>query len=69
MKDNKEDMTDWLINREDSIGYSDKYYAKTEKCMQCAKNMTCTYCTGLVKWSTTTDYGIPERKENGRINN
>ena len=34
-----------------------KYYAKTEKCMQCAKNMTCTYCTGLVKWSTTTDYG------------
>lgn len=41
----------------------DKYYAKTEKCMQCAKNMTCTYCTGLVKWSTTTDYGIPERKE------
>lgn len=41
----------------------DKYYAKTEKCMQCAKNMTCTYCTGLVKWSTTTGYGIPERKE------
>lgn len=41
----------------------DKYYAKTEKCMQCAKNMTCAYCTGLVKWSTTTDYGIPERKE------
>ena len=63
MKDNKEDMTDWLINREDSIGYSDKYYAKTEKCMQCAKNMTCAYCTGLVKFSQIKGYGIPERRE------
>lgn len=35
----------------------DKYYAKTEKCMQCAKNMTCTYYTGLVKFSQTKIYG------------
>ena len=63
MKDNKDDFTDWLINREDSIGCSDKYYAKTEKCMQCAKNMTCTYCTGLVKFSQIEGYGeVKERK-------
>lgn len=41
----------------------DKYYAKTEKCMQCAKNMTCTYCTGLVKFSQTKNYGEVERKK------
>lgn len=57
MKDDKEDMTDWLINREDSIGYSD--------CKKCAKQYVCRqkHCTGLVKWSTTNGYGIPERKE------
>ena len=44
----------------------DKYYAKTEKCMQCAKNMTCTYCTGLVKFSQIKGYGIPERKNYDR---
>lgn len=57
MKDNKEDFTDWLINRENSIGNLDNYNARTEKCMQCAKNMTCTYCTGLVKFSQTKSYG------------
>ena len=56
MKDNKNDFTDWLINREDSIGYSD--------CKKCAKQFTCKqqYCTGLVKFSQTNGYGIPERK-------
>ena len=66
MKDNKNDFTDWLINREDSIGYSDKYYAKTEKCMQCAKNMTCTYCTGLVKFSQTKNYGEVNKNDKNR---
>lgn len=51
MKDNKEDMTDWLINREDSIGYTN--------CKKCAKQFTCKqqYCTGLVKFSQTKNYG------------
>ena len=55
MKDNKNDFTDWLINREDSIGYSD--------CKKCAKQFLCRECTGLVKFSQTKNYGIPERKE------
>lgn len=57
MKDNKDDFTDWLINREDSIGYSD--------CKKCAKQYVCKqkHCTGLVKFSQTKGYGIPERRE------
>ena len=57
MKDNKDDFTDWLINREESIGYTE--------CKKCAKQMTCNqeYCTGQVKYSETKGYGIPERKE------
>ena len=42
----------------------DKYYANTEKCRQCAKNMTCKYCTGLVKFSQTKNYG--EVKKNAK---
>ena len=49
MKDNKDDFTDWLINREDSIGYSD--------CKKCAKQFLCKECTGLVKFSQTKNYG------------
>ena len=30
-------------------------------CNICAKQMTCEKCTGLVKWSETKNYGIPER--------
>ena len=58
MKDDKEDFTDWLINREDSIGNPD--------CKKCAKQFTCgkQYCTGLVKFSQTKNYGEVERKEN-----
>lgn len=57
MKDNKDDFTDWLINKEESIKYSD--------CMKCSKQFTCSKddCTGLVKFSQTKGYGIPERKE------
>lgn len=40
-----------------------KYYAKTEKCMQCAKQFTYKECTGLVRFSQIKGYGIPERKE------
>lgn len=43
-----------------------KYYAKTEKCMQCAKQFTCKECTELVKFSQTKGYGEIERKENGK---
>ena len=46
----------------------DKYYAKTEKCMQCAKNMTCTYCTGLVKFSQTKNYGEVKKNEKNKYN-
>ena len=57
MKDNKNDFTDWLINREDSIGYSD--------CKKCVKQFTCKqkHCTGLVKFSQIEGYGeVKERK-------
>jgi len=50
-----EDLTDWLIEREESIGYTE--------CKKCAKEMTCKKCTEQVKWSKTKGYGIPERKE------
>ena len=52
-----EDITDWLIEREETSGYTD--------CKKCEKQLTCgkQYCTGLVKWSRTNGYGIPERKE------
>ena len=33
------------------------------KCKQCAKQFLCKECTGLVKFSQTKGYGIPERKE------
>ena len=39
-----------------------KYYKKKE-CQQCAKQFLCKECTGLVKFSQTKGYGIPERKE------
>lgn len=48
----KDDFEDKMI-----LEGLNKYYAKTEKCMQCAKNMTCAYCTGLVKFSQTKNYG------------
>lgn len=51
MKDNKDDFTDWLINRENSIGNQD--------CKKCAKQFMCgkQHCTGLVKFSQTKNYG------------
>lgn len=33
------------------------------KCKQCAKQFLCKECTGLVKFSQTKGYGIPERKK------
>ena len=60
MKDNKDDFTDWLINREDSIGYTN--------CKKCAKQFTCKqqYCTGLVKFSQTKSYGEVKKNDKNR---
>lgn len=44
-----EDYTDELIIREECIEYI--------QCKNCAKQMTCVYCTGLVKYSETKGYG------------
>lgn len=62
MKDNKNDFTDWLINREDSIGYTN--------CKKCTKQFTCKqqYCTGLVKFSQTKNYGEVKKNKNIMIN-
>ena len=37
-----------------------------KQCNICAKQFLCKECTGLVKFSQTKGYRIPERKENGR---
>ena len=52
-----EDYQDWLINREESTGYVN--------CKQCSKQYMCNKekCTGLIKFSQTKGYGIPERKD------
>lgn len=41
-----------------------RYYLKKD-CKQCAKQYMCNKekCTGLVKFSQTKGYGIPERKK------
>ena len=38
-------------------------------CRMCSKQFTCKqkHCTGLVKFSQTNGYGIPERKEKNEM--
>ena len=44
---------------------SEKGEVKSMNCKQCAKQYMCNKekCTGLIKFSQTKGYGIPERKE------
>ena len=37
-----------------------------KECQQCAKQFLCKECTGLVKFSQTNGYGIPERRTDDR---
>ena len=55
-----QDYTDELIIREESIEYI--------QCKNCAKQMTCNqeYCTGLVKFSQTKNYGEVKKNDKNR---
>ena len=41
---------------------------KEVKCKNCVKQFYCKQeiCNGMIKFSQTRGYGIPERKENGK---